>query len=319
MPTPTFVHALPAGGALQYSSAGVPASEKTVIFWPGLFGVASAETRFEPLLKTRGIHWIAITPPGQGGSKFPPGAGPLATWLPAAVADLLRALGKKPETLRLLVAGGSYGTVHAQVVYGAPASAFEFAGCLVGALLMAPFSPFALHADYSRDMGWGTYLAVGRPSLYLPVLRIASWITSSKLSTEEGALAFMKDTLFDTMDAAERERFAEWRARYGVAEGELERGMARGAAEAVAGGWECFLGCATEINADWGFVLRELKGRGKVLVVMGKGDDRAPNGMGEWLVREYPDAEVVHVHGGHLSGLFEMEEVVVRALDAAGM
>lgn len=310
---------LSGGGTLEYVSSGDTKSSKVILGFPGLFAVASAPPPFDSKMLELGISYIQVTPPGQGESTKPPNAGTFATWLPGAIAELLTALGKDEETLRLIVSGGSYGTVHAQVIFGAPKSSFKFVDNLRGCVLLGPFSPPKYDKTFDSGLTFANWLSVGWPGKYLPILRIASWAMSGQVATPEKGEQFMKKTIFASMDDAEKAKYAAWRAKYGKEEGELEASMGKNASAAYAKSWQGFLEVNDEVQADWGFDPKDTAGRGKVFVVYGKADDRAPNEMAVWLVANYPDAEAIILGGGHLSALWDMEEVMLKAIDHSGL
>lgn len=309
-----------AGGSLEYVSAGSTASSRVFLFFPGLFGVATPPN-LTPELESKNVHHISVTPPGAGNSVAPKGAGSLATWLPGAVGELLKHLGYQPNSgnetsdekdqkLRLVMGGGSYGTLHAQLVFGSPT--FPFAGNLVGLVLLGPFSNPRLDKTFNSGLTWANWLSVGWPGRYLPILRLASFAMKGQLATPEAATGFIRKSLFDTMLTPEKELYASWRARYGKQEGDLESSMGLNAFRSVQNGWGCFLGVNDELWSDWNFTPASVAGRGPVFVAYGKEDKQAPNAMAEWILASYPNTRRVEIGGGHLSALWELDSILLR-------
>jgi pimeloyl-ACP methyl ester carboxylesterase len=156
----------------------------------------------------------------------------------------------------------------------------------------------------------------GPPTRYIPfnlVARLAKYSLANMLKSEDTAELFVRKGLFDPMNEAERETFARWRDLLGVTEGKLEREMAGNFVRSVAHTWQGFIDIATVYHSGWGGYhpdsLDEDQSRRPVFVVTSRNDYIAPAAMAEWLAANYKNARLKVVDGGHLSGLFYMDEI----------
>jgi len=145
-----------------------------------------------------------------------------------------------------------------------------------------------------------------------------AWGLARKMSTVDGAEGFLRGYVFDKMDEAEREEFAQWRAREGIAEGETERRMATNVVRSVARSWEGFKLMSLVLHSDWGFrpdALDEEHSRPFVMLVTSPEDKDAPEGWTQYLAESYKNTKVKTVHGGHISILYHLEGVWAEFLD----
>uniref|UniRef100_A0A8H7N3Q8 Uncharacterized protein n=1 Tax=Bionectria ochroleuca TaxID=29856 RepID=A0A8H7N3Q8_BIOOC len=116
----------------------------------------------------------------------------------------------------LYVSGGSYGTVQAQMLYGASYDDFPAGRKIAGCMLLAGFSPFKHQANYTRDLSWQNYFSVGPPARYVPfwlLQRLVSSVIAKKIKTQEGAEQFIQEFLFLKMDDNEQRHFASYLAK----------------------------------------------------------------------------------------------------------
>ena len=208
------------------------------------------------------------------------------------------------------------------MLYGAPYDRFSLGRQIAGVVLVAPHSPPHCHKDYAKCMSWLTYLMAGLPTRYIPfnlVPRLAKYAMANTLSSEVKAEVFVRNLLFDSMDEPERETFARWRDLHGVAEGQLEREMARHFVRSVAQTWRGFLDIPAIYHSGWGGYhpdnLDEDQSRRPVFVVTSRGDDMIPMAMAEWLAAHYKNAQLKVFDGGHLSGLFHLDEIWKELLE----
>ncbi|KAF9055098.1 alpha/beta-hydrolase [Hymenopellis radicata] len=287
------------GRTLAYAHNGNPASSLVVVFLHGFMGVGRAR-RLSPIFKAHDVHNIAPTLSGWGNSSPRPSNMSYAAALLADLTELITHLHPNDEDLRIYISGGSYGTVPAQIVYGAPFDQFPLGRKVVGCVLLAPFSPFRWHKDYAKAMTWPNYISVG------PLL--IKW----KMSSVEKAERFIRAELFDKAQQDERDAFAKWRAAEGVAEGELEREIATGAFLSMSNTTVGFSEGAGVIRSDWGFRPDQLddehvEGR-PMLIVASKHDALGPD-MANWLQQNYRNSRLKWVSGGHVSALYEMDAI----------
>ncbi|KAI0671498.1 Alpha/Beta hydrolase protein [Trametes maxima] len=291
---------LPDGRTLAYEHSGPPDSNLVFIWYHGLFSVGDATVPLNPgPVQRRNAHYVSPTLPGWGNtSPLLPGT----TFAETVVGDTLALLRHlyptyDPTTLRIYVAGGSFGTVPAQIVFGASYERFPYGRQIAGMLLMAPFSPFREDTGYRRWLSWRDWVSVG------PLTRVVPGNLVPQL---------MKLALQGKMSAEERTRYEEWRVLRGAGEGEFARRMAEGMVRSVSRSWAGFLGVADAIHGDWGFTLGEVdstQGRKPVILGVGEGDTSLLM-MAKYLSDHYGDARVSMFAGGHLASAWSMDALL---------
>ncbi len=309
--------ALPDGRTVSYSHVGPHDSQIVVLWLHGLFSVGDASHPSQPI-RARNARYIAPTLPGWGDtSPLAPGT----TFPETVVADtravlehLYPAHDPATSTMRIYVAGGSFGTCPAQVISGAPYDKFPFGRQIVAVMLLAPMSPPREDPDYNKSLKWQDWFSVGAPSRVVPfnlVLRAAKMAIQGKVKDAAAAERLLRGMYFDNMDAEEKARFAEWRERGGAAEGEFERRMSEGMVRSVSRTWDGFLGTADALHSDWGFRIGELDEdheRKLVVVAVGRGDTSMFN-MSRFLIQSYKRTKLVEYEGGHLSAAWSMDKI----------
>lgn len=78
----------------------------------------------------------------------------------AEITTLIEYLYPHDPDLKIYLAGGSYGTVPAQILYGALFDVFPFGKQVMGCMFLAPISPLRLHKGHRKSMTTSTYLAM---------------------------------------------------------------------------------------------------------------------------------------------------------------
>jgi pimeloyl-ACP methyl ester carboxylesterase len=319
--------ALPGGRTLAYEHAGTLTSLTVVIFFSGTLSVGRV-TDLGRILTSKGIHYIAPTLPGYGNTS-PPTNG---TTYPATIASdtsaLIDHLYPNAPGLTLYIGGGSFGTVPAQMLYGAPFDVFPAGRHIKGLLLMAPFPPFQNDDKdfvYARYMTWATYISVGPPTRIVPfrlLQHTVKLVIQSKLSSQEKAEAFIRQFIFDKMGEEENELYRAWREERGYVEGQLEREFAQMNRRSIEKSWEGLLSTADVLHGDWGWGGKKLgelddehtEGR-SVLVVTSIDDVMTPTAWAEYLATKYSNARLKKIGGGHLAALFHSEEIWKELLE----
>ena len=303
----------PHGRTVAYAHAGNLVSSEVVLFFHGVFGVGDA-SRLPPILEEKDVHYIAPTLPGWGKSSPPPHSQPFHQCLYEDVAALVTHLHPQSERLRLYIAGGSYGTVAAQMLYGASYDHFPLGQRIVGLLLLAPFSPPRIHKGFAQCLSWQNYVALGPPSRVIPfnlTQRMGILLFRSKVDSPQHAAEFIHQFGFQKLDPSERQAYEKWKETRGLEEGEAEKGIGQSVHHSVATTWEGFLKVPSVVNSDWGgYDPRSIHSDRKVpvLVVMNNGD-RDHKLMGEWLVRNMKDCTARYDAGGHMASMFFMDEI----------
>ena len=304
---------LPGGRVLAYAENGNPSSSTLVIFFHGACGVGTADT-LEKYLLEKDVYFVAPTLAGWGKSSPRSKNIPFHVGLASDTSALIDHLHPKKEGLKIYIAGVSFGTVPAQMLYGASFDVFPSGRSVAGCMVLAPFSPFKLHKDYSKSMSILRYITSGPPSRYIPfnLLRLVSVFFKNKIKTPEKAEVFMRQTLFDKMGEEEKAEFAKWREETGKAEGQLEREFAQMATRSVQESWAGFLEMEDAMHGDWGFApnaLDEEHNARPILLVSSEGDTLAPDALAKWLAENYKNAHYRSFHGGHLATMFHLNEL----------
>ncbi|KAJ7634918.1 Alpha/Beta hydrolase protein [Roridomyces roridus] len=302
------------GRTLAYEEAGDKSSSLLIIFFHGVFGVGAAPIRESPVFLEKKVHHITPTLAGWGYSSPRPTSESYTTVLASDMTELIQHLHPNDPKLRIYVAGGSYGTIPAQMLYGASFDIFPLGRNIAGCLLAAPFSPFRYHKDYTRSMTMSNYLSVGPPSRWIPfnfLQRAAVFGLSQKFNTVEKAEVFLRQLLFSGPEE-EQAAFARWRESGGIPEGAFERQMAKNMLKSIEKTWSGFIEVADVLHSDWGFcpnLLDEAHTKERpMLIAASKDDDLGPY-MAEWLKENYRNSALKWVPGKHISTLYEMDNL----------
>ncbi|KAJ5619433.1 hypothetical protein N7510_003417 [Penicillium lagena] len=152
---------------LAYAHNGPITSRTVVIFFPGLFGVGSV-SRVSESCRSLAAHVIALTLPGMGDTSTRDKSVPYHILLAKDINTLLAYLYPTDAFDTLYLSGGSYGTVPAQMLYGAPYELFPAGRKVAGCLLLSGFSPLKYHQDYARSLSWQNWFSFGPPTQLIP-------------------------------------------------------------------------------------------------------------------------------------------------------
>ncbi|KAH7916320.1 Alpha/Beta hydrolase protein [Hygrophoropsis aurantiaca] len=303
------------GRTLAYEEAGTTSSKIVVLYLHGAFTVGEASQPSSVLLR-KGVHYVAPTLPGWGNTSSPP---PSTSYVDCLTTDMTALLDHLyPEDnhdITLYVAGGSFGTAPAQILYGASYEKFPYGRRIAGLLLLGAMSPFYYHRDYAKYMSWSNYIMAGPPALILPfniIPRLVKLMLKRKLSSVAGAEAFLQETLFGKMKEDERKDFAEWRDAHRLKDGDTEHRLAKNVARSVATSWNGVMLMSAVLHSDWGFrpdALDAEHSRPSVLLASSKDDVMAPEAYAKYLAACYKNARIKSVGGGHLSVLYHLDEI----------
>lgn len=312
---------LPDGRTLAYEDGGNTSSSFVVIFLTGLLSVGMVR-RLSPALQAKGAHFIAPTLPGYGNTSPPSPGTPYSITIAQDISALLTYLHPEVSELELYISGGSFGTVPAQMLYGAPFQVFPQGRYIRGMLLLGAFPPFLQDKEtgfnYTRSMNWRDYISVGPPSRFIPfrmLQHLAKLVIQSKLSSQESAEGFIRKFLFDKMGEEEKKMYQTWRSKTGYEEGQLVREMAENNRRSVEKTWEGFLSTPEVLNSDWGWGVElggldeEHKAGRRVLIVAGTEDDATTLEWGQYLASQYTNSRLKTFSGGHIVAIFHMDEI----------
>jgi pimeloyl-ACP methyl ester carboxylesterase len=306
--------ALPGGRTLAYAEAGNASSSTVVLYLHGAFTVGDAK-RLSPVILEKGVHFVAPTLPGWGNTSPIPRGAAYASSLATDITALIDHLHPDIADLKLYIAGGSFGTIPAQILYGASYEVFPPGRNITALLLVGACTPFHCDKNYAKSMSWSNYLMAGPPGRIIPSImaRLMTFVLARKISTPESAESFLRDMIFNKMGESERNTFDQWRVRKGMSEGEMEREMSQNVVRSVAKTWEGFLGMTDVLHSGWGGFtpsgLDDEHSRPPVLVVSAKGDDMAPEAWSTYLVENYKNGRLKSIEGGHIAANFYWDEI----------
>lgn len=310
---------LEGGRQIAYAHNGPPSARTVVLFFVGLFGIGKAGDVPEPL---RNIHarWITPTIPGQGDSSPRAPGEPYHLALAKDISALLDHLYPTGDFDALYLSGGSYGTVHAQMLYGAPYDIFPAGRKIAGCLLVAGFAPHYYHTDYAKDLTWQNWFSIGPPTQLVPfhmLQRLVSSIIAVKLKTLEGAKDFLRRTLFSKMDEHEKDMFAKHLAKTNKTEDDFVTALAEGSMKAYSKTWQGFNEVSDVLHSDWGFSPADLdeEHASKPVIVVGSEKDDMGGDTNKWLASNYKCSKLKVFPGGHISSLYYMDGLWQELLD----
>ncbi|KAK3192405.1 hypothetical protein K4F52_001618 [Lecanicillium sp. MT-2017a] len=303
---------LPNNRQLAYACNGPVGSKSLVIFFSGLMSVGNASDVPIPC-RDRGMRWIAPTLVGFGNSSSRDPAVPYHETLAKDMTALLAHLYPDGEFESIILAGGSYGTVPAQMLYGAPYELFPAGRKIAGCVLLAGFSPFKYDKAHSQQLSWQNWMSIGAPSRlpFRPLQRLFRLAISSKMGDVEGAKVFLHDTLLGMMDAQEKEQFQKWLVEKGRSESEFIEKQAKGAVRSCEN-WDGFMEVSDVIHSDWGFnpATLDTEHASKPVLVVSSENDQLGGSNNDWLCENYKAAKHKKLPGGHISSLYYLDEIM---------
>lgn len=265
---------------------------------------------FLPCLREKGVHYIAPTLPGWGYSSPRPSVTTTGS-ITSDLTELINYLHPDEPNLRLYIAGGSYGTVPAQMLYGAPFDVFPLGRHIVDCILLAPFSPFRYHKDFARFYDVENYLAVGIRSPWQVISRLIATIIATKMRSVETAAPLIRDAMFGHMDDIERIALAKWTEETGRTQGDFESEMTANAVKSVSRTWAGFGEVSAVLHSNWHFIPNQLDQelcRRPMLIVPSTQDELGPE-MADWLRQNYKNSKVHWVDGGHVASLYSANAI----------
>ncbi|KAG0705532.1 Alpha/Beta hydrolase protein [Suillus ampliporus] len=308
------------GRTLAYAEAGNLSSKTVVLHMHGLFSIGNASQMESPVILSKNVHLVMPTLPGWGNTSPPPPSTPYRDCLTSDMTALLFHLypDSNGNDIKLYIAGNSFGTVSAQILYGAPYDKFPFGRCISDVLLCGALSPFRYHKDYAKSMTWKYYIVAGPISYYMPfnlITRGIKFLVAKQWSSVESVEAMFQGH-FDRMDQAEREMFEKWCERCGKTPEDTARTyvqtLARSKVKSTSKSWEGFMLMTPLLHSDWGFrpdALDEEHSRPRVLLTASKDDILSPIGYAHYLAATYKNARIKDIQGRHLSIVHQMDEV----------
>ncbi|KIK65412.1 hypothetical protein GYMLUDRAFT_38867 [Collybiopsis luxurians FD-317 M1] len=289
---------LPDGRTLAYADNGNTSSTTVILYLHGAFSVGDA-SRLSLVLQSRRVHLVCPSLPGWGLSSPVPDPTQYASTIISDISALLNHLHSDHSRLKLIICAHSFGSVPAQILYGAAYTSFPAGRCITHLVLVDPFSPPHCHKGYWRELSWQSYFLIGPPSRLLPFnfsALLAKFAIEGRLLSESNAESFVRGSVLSVpVGEGETEEVVQWKEDNGIADGQYEREVARNAVYSVASSWQGFLELPPIYHSGWGgFCPDALDGehsRPSVTVMTSNGNGgHAYAGMGSWLVRKYKNA-----------------------------
>lgn len=302
---------LPNNRQLAYAYNGPTDAKTVILFFSGIMSIGLAHSVPEPCQSLNAL-WIAPTPAGMGLSSTRDLSVPYNVSLARDMTALLEHFYPSGDYVTLYVAGGSYGTVMAQMIYGAPYDLFPAGRKIVGGMVLAGFSPYKYDKNYGKALNWNTWLSVGPPSQlpFRPLQRAFRAAIGSKMSTKEGAKSFLRLTVFDVMDDEEKAKFkAHVKKTMDETEDEFIGRLAESTVECCRN-WDGFMEVSDVIHSDWGFAPAALDAEhAKPFLVVKSADDIIGSMNSAWLADNYKNATSKTIPGGHVSSMYYMDDI----------
>jgi pimeloyl-ACP methyl ester carboxylesterase len=308
---------LPGGRQLAYAHNGPETSRTIALCFTGLFAVGNAADVPTPCRELE-MHCIHPSLPGFGKYSSRDLTEPYHVGLARDMCALLLHLYPTSAFDAIYLLGGSYGTVQAQMLYGAPYKLFPPGRQIVGCILIAGLSPFYYDKGYAKTLNWQNWFSVGPPSQFplRPLQRLVRKIIASKLETLHGARAFLRSTIFSHMDDDEKEMFAQWLSKKEKTEEEFVDQMAKGAIRCC-DNWDGFMEASDVLHSEWGFEPKALEDdhASKPVLVVGSEKDHLGSSTNGWVVENYRGAKLKVFRGGHISSIYYMDDIWQEMID----
>jgi pimeloyl-ACP methyl ester carboxylesterase len=308
---------LPGGRQLAYAHNGPSTSRTIVIFFSGMMSVGVAPDVPMPC-RELGMHWIAPTLPGMGRSSTRDRTMPYHVGLAKDISALLQHFYPTGVFDQIYVAGGSYGTVQAQMLYGAPYDIFPAGRKIVGCMLLAGFSPVKYDTKYAKGLSWQNWLSFGPPSQlpFRPLQRLFRSVIGSKFNKLDGAKDFLRQTILSKMDENEKVQFMEWLRKNDRTEDDWVEEGAKIAIRSCEN-WDGFMEISDVIHSDWGFApaMLDKKHASKPVLVVGSQNDQIGGSNNGWVVENYRSAKLKIIPGGHISSVYYMDDIWQEMID----
>lgn len=314
------------GRTLAYAEAGNRASSLLVIIFHGALNVGDVPNKLNATFTRTDAHIVAPTIAGWGKTSPRLKSVPFHLNLLSDLTALVNHLHPNDANLKLVIMGGSYGTIAAQAVYGANFDTFPLGRSIVGCMIAGPFSPAKYHKDFAKAMTPANYFSVGPPSQIIPfrlVQRLSAFVIGRSTKSLEDAESFIRTNIFDKMDADEKARYAVWRQQNDKREGQLEGELASIVVRSVEESWAGFFEMSDVMHGDWGFNPHDLDEehyvRRPIFIVSAEGDIMTPDAMAKWLVSEYHNSHPLSIKGGHLAALYVMDDLWKQFFELCGI
>lgn len=281
----------PGGRQLAYAEAGNPSSRTVFLFFPGVFAIGYI-SHLPPIVEKLDAHLLVPTPTGMGLTSPRPSNVAYSTNLVSDIRALLEHT--HPNGVDALYVGGSsYGTVMAQMLYGAGYGVFPAGRAIKGCVLISAFSPFRLHTGHAQGMSWPNYIALGPPSM-LPfrlIQRVMRPALAPKMRNVEDARVFIANNYFNNMSAKESIELDRRLESRGETFDSHVTSMAERMVRSVAQTWDGFMEVSEVLHSNWGFDPRTLDAEhAKPMLVVTSSHDALGAGFNQWIVDNYQGA-----------------------------
>jgi pimeloyl-ACP methyl ester carboxylesterase len=300
------------GRILAYADNGNTSSSYVVLFLHGAFSVGDASHLPHTLVKNN-IHFVAPTIPGWGRSSPIPDPRHYASTFAEDITTLLTHLHSDVSTLRLYICGHSFGTVQAQMLYGASPTSFPLSKQVVALVLLAPVSPPHLHKEYARSLSWPFWFMLGPPAHFTPfniLMRLSKFAISRQVFDEHSAEKFISSKMKAEMDEEEFRSLARYTEQHGITPTQFEQERGKIMWRSITTTWQAFLDSPSIFLYGWGdFNPQNANDDCRVLIVSSDRDFQVSADHARWLTASYKSASLKVIHGAHISAFFHLEQI----------
>ena len=247
------------------------------------------------VLNENGVHRIAPTLPGWGETSPPIQSQSFHECLfhdVTAIVDHFHPGWRLPGSpkLRLYLVGLAYGSVAAQILYGASYEQFPLGRHIAGLLLVSPTSPPHIHDDFSRCLTWDDYFTLGPISHIFPFNfhhRLTGYFIRERVKTPNHAAQLVQESQRNRLSDEQRNAVKQYWQSHGATLEEAQQRVGDMMSRSVQTSIEGYNMMPKVINSDWGGYDPRIADRDRnipVLVVV-TDTDKEHRLMGEWLVK----------------------------------
>lgn len=307
------------GRKLAYAHAGNIASSDIVISFHGMLSIGeiTASPQGPSVFTVNGAHMLAPTLPGWGETSPPAKSQSYHECLYHDVSSLIDYLHPgwrvANPPLRLFLIGVVWGSVAAQVLYGASCEQFPLGRHIAGLLLISPISPPHVHKEFDKCLSWDNYFSFSSYAHIFPLKyhhRLIGSFVHRTVATPDRALQQVRDAQANNMSSVQREAIQQRSKLQGTSVDELQERVATKMYRSVHTTMEGFNMMPRVIRSDWGGYDPRTADRNRripVLIVV-VDNDKEHRLMGDWLVKNMENATRRYVDT--TTSAFPMEDIL---------
>jgi len=117
-----------------------------------------------------------------------------------------------------------------------------------------------------------------------------------------------------SMSKIEEQQFQEWVEKNNTTKEAMLNRMGKNALLSIHKSLEGFSEVSNVMFADWGYKPQDINKEGgtfrKILIAGAKEDNLAHIAMQQWMAKNYNGSELKVLEGGHLTGLFKLQDLL---------